>query len=217
MCFTPPQLHRLRVGVPRRSFIAARAPNMGMFAAGLLFLAGSANGQYLSDSSITAYSDPAGNMCTLADNGEQALQVYVVHSVGSNPLGVVAADFRVVASSGFAADYVGENIEPGFLVLGDLRSGIQIAYALCVSGSFLVATITYQGHGTSQPCSAIEIQPHPQAPSGAIEVMDCYFDTARASTLGSLYVNVEEGACAPWCNPVSVESSTWGRVKALYR
>lgn len=166
--------------------------------------------------SISLFSDPNGDSCVLIDDGDGPLNIYVVQKT---PLvrGWVDSRFRVSNSEGFNADYVGEVIH-AFAHVGDLRAGIEIVYGHCDTGTvLLLATMTYMGHGDSSPCAYLEVLPHPQSYSGGIDLMDCNFDTYKGSTLGPLLVNPTSGTCSSWCTPVSVESSTWGAVKALYR
>ena len=164
------------------------------------------------EATITLSSDPSATSCTLVDNQEGLLNIYVLNEI---PLGLVSSSFRVASSAGFNADYMSETIHMLFHT-GDLRTGIEITYAYCASGTVLLATMTYMGHGNSEPCAYLEVLPHPDSFSGSIEVMNCAFDTFRGGTLGPLLVNPVSSQCAPWC-VVSVQSSTWGAVKALYR
>jgi len=163
-------------------------------------------------STITLFSDPNGYSCTLIDNQEIPLNVYVINE----SRGLVDSRFRIASSEGFNADYLSEVVHMPFHI-GDLRAGIDIGYGYCATGTLLLATITYMGHGSSSPCAYLEVLPHPVSYFGTIEVMDCAFDTLRGSTLGPLLVNPSSGQCAPWCSPVGVQSTTWGAVKALYR
>jgi hypothetical protein len=165
--------------------------------------------------SVTLFSDPNGDSCTLADNGGGPLNIYVVNKIPPG-LGLVDSRFRVASSEGFGADYVSEVIHMPFHI-GDLRAGIEIAYNYCHTGTVLLATMTYLGHGTSSPCAYFEVLPHPESYTGGIDVMDCHFSTWEGCTLGPLLVNPSPGQCAPWCGPVGVQATTWGAVKALYR
>jgi len=169
-----------------------------------------ANAQTIHEA-VTVFSDPNGGSCTLVDDSEAPLSVYVIAKTS----GTVNSRFRVASSEGFNADYLSEVIHMPFHT-GDLRTGIDITYAYCAIGAVLLATMTYAGHGTSSPCSYLEVQAHPESYDGSIEVITCTFDTFRGVTLGPLLVNSSQGQCTPWC-VVGVRSSTWGAVKAFYR
>jgi hypothetical protein len=165
--------------------------------------------------SVTLFADESGTTCTLQDTAPGPLMMYVIHRIPEG-WGNVACRFSVAASPGFGGTYVGETIHAAFW-LGTLRDGIDIAYGQCALDAQLVATITFQGHGTSEPCSYLEIVPHPENWLGAIEVMSCSFETRPAPTLGRLWVNPDGEACSPWCATVPTHETTWGGVKALYR
>ena len=97
--------------------------------------------QYTADT-ITLFSDPSGDSCTLIDDQEGPLSVYVINE----SRGLVDSRFRIASSEGFNADYVSEVIHMPFYI-GDLRAGIDIGYGYCATGTLLLATITYMGHG----------------------------------------------------------------------
>jgi hypothetical protein len=165
--------------------------------------------------SVTLFADESGATCTLQDSTPGPLTAYVIHSIPEG-WGNVSCRFSVVVSPGFSGSYVAEMIHAPWWE-GTLRDGIEVAYNQCAIGSYLVATITFQGMGTSEPCSYLEIVPHPENWLGAIEVMSCSFETRPAPTLGRLWVNPDGEACSPWCATVPTHETTWGGVKALYR
>jgi hypothetical protein len=168
-----------------------------------------------SPGTITAFADATGSSCTLLDDSEKLFDIYIVIAVAPK-FGLAGSRFRIVTSAGFSATYVGEVVN--YPHSGDVQGGVTIAHGTCLPGTFLLATVTYLGHGTSAPCSSIDVIGHPDsyyAPS--IDVMDCHFAWLAASTLGSLLVNPVESQCAPWCSTVATERRTWGGIKALYR
>jgi hypothetical protein len=168
----------------------------------------------LSTATITAFADQAGTSCTLFDDSEKTFDVYIINTITPG-FGLAGSRFRVATSPGFSAAFVEEQIP--FLHSGSVRDGVTVVYGTCLPGTFLLATVTFLGHGTSAPCSAIEVVAHPESHyPGSIDVMDCHFDWLPAPTKGPLLVNAVEGQCAPWCI-VALEPTTWGAVKALYR
>jgi len=70
----------------------------------------------------------------------------------------------------------------------------------------IVLSVTYLLPGTSSACSCLRIVPYP-GDEPYIVCNGCDFMELPCSGGGSLHVN---------CT-VPVESTTWGRVKALYR
>jgi hypothetical protein len=158
---------------------------------------------------ITVFADEAGVSCSITDQTPGPITVYVLHT---NMSGMAFSDFKVAESSGFLATYVSETIEPGGHV-GDFRNGITLGYGSCVNGPLLLGSISYQGVGTSAPCSYLDVVAWRFPWPGT---QDCVGDDYPAPPLGRLYVNPQPGECSLWCS-VLTEQSTWGQVKALYR
>ncbi|HEX6791743.1 MAG TPA: hypothetical protein VF247_10575 [Candidatus Krumholzibacteria bacterium] len=159
---------------------------------------------------ITAFADPTGTSCSITDQTPGPFNVYVFHT---NFGGMYGVNFRVSESGGFHATYLSETLEaPGHY--GDFRNGIDLVYGACRNGPVLLGTISYEGHGTSESCSYLDIvgwhYPWP-------ETGDCIFMDYPAPPLGKLYVNPQPGLCQPWCGVVATAPATWGKVKALYR
>ena len=180
-----------------------------LFTAAFVTLTGGIAAAQDSPGNITLFADPAANSCSITDQAEGPFTVYVIHV---NMSGFAWSDFRVTESSGFLATYVSETVET-LNHVGDFRSGINVAYGSCVDGPLLLGTITYEGHGTSQPCSYLDVVPW-RFPW--VDTQDCNFQSFAAPPLGKLCVNPQPGLCEPWCS-VATEQTTWGGVKALYR
>ena len=87
-----------------------------------------------------------------------------------------------------------------------------MGYGSCLASPIVLVPINYFVHGTSAPCSFIDVV----APltTGQIEVVDCN-NNLLVATGARTFVN-PDATCD--CNlPVPVEETTWGRVKALYQ
>ena len=162
---------------------------------------------------ITVYANASGSSCLIVDSSPAVFTVFVLHTVAN---GATASFLSVNESPGFDATFVQEDIP--FYHVGTFRAGVTVVYGECISsGSFLIGTITYQGHGTSQTCSALDTSTNPNSgfPPPYAWSEDCSsYDYPAPSTM-PLYVN-PSSECPPSC-VVRSESSTWGRVKALYR
>jgi hypothetical protein len=167
-----------------------------------------------SPGTVTAHSDEIGSSCSLLDDADKIITVYVFTHVAPS-FGLGAVRFRLVSSTGFSATYSSEVIP--YVHTGNTQDGLNVAFGTCLSGDILVATVSYIGHGTSTSCSYLTVTGHPQSyfPPN-IDVMDCEFYWLPASTDGPLNVNPAGGQCSPWC-VVAVNQATWGAVKALYR
>jgi len=163
--------------------------------------------------SITVYGDASGASCSIADVSPALFTVFVIHNAVD---GSVGSNLRVTESSGFAATFVGEN--NAFYHDGTFRDGVNVFYAECLFSTFVIGTITYQGHGTSETCSTLETTGNPNWVEGFTPdpiTSDCTFQWYPAPSAMSLHINPSVECPAPCA--VKSQSSTWGRVKALYR
>jgi hypothetical protein len=175
----------------------------------LAFLLGARPVSAQSPGNITVFADQTASSCSIADVAPGTLTVYVIHTNFSEKN---SSDFRVSASSGFHAGYVGESYNPQLGHVGDFQNGISFGYGVCMAGPLLLGTISYQGFGTSESCSYLDVVawrfPWP-------DTQDCIFEDYPAPPLGKLVVNPTP-QCQPYCL-VATEPMTWGSVKALYR
>lgn len=137
---------------------------------------GSDNGVTVDDTDITpdppamggtigVYATPDGSAGKLYDTGG-LVTVYVVHDV---PEGARALEFSVDAPNGWRL--TGSRSEFP-LSIGDVNSGISIAYGECLTGPVTVMTLTYRSPGNVSPGAAFKVQAHPHSPD-AIQVVDC--------------------------------------------
>jgi hypothetical protein len=179
----------------------------------LFLLVATAPASAQSGGNITVYADPAGSLCSIADQSPGQFSVFVLHT---NMTGMFTADLRVFEGAGFTASFVSENIP--FVHIGTFRDGVSIAYGLCSEGSLLLGTITYLGNGTSAPCSIVNTTGNPNfpgAPTAYPVTQTCYFELLPAPSTTALHVNPTT-ECQQSC-AVATQPSTWGNVKALYR
>ena len=162
---------------------------------------------------ITVYADASGSSCSIADLTPALFTLFVLHT---NVYHAIAVNLSVTESAGFSATFVEEDIP--FYHVGTFRDGVTVVYDECIfSTPFLIGTITYQGYGTSETCSMLDTSGNPNwgEPTPYPITNACTFAWYPAPSAGPLYINPSP-ECSPPC-VVKTESSTWGRVKALYR
>lgn len=164
---------------------------------------------------ISAYSTPDGSELCLYDTEPGTMTVFIVHNLGyGGPSGVVTSRFAAPKPDCLAGTHVRDITPPGFVSLGDSQTGIIITYGGCRSGPdpFLILTIEYQVSGATPPGCEYAVIPDPDEPSGEVIVVDC--SSVTHTSWGSVaYINGKPGYCAG----IAAESSTWSRVKSLYR
>jgi len=164
---------------------------------------------------ISVVADPSGNICTLIDAAPAFFNVYIVHSDIANEYGIIGSRFKGVIGPGFTASYVSELIAVQ-AHSGSILTGITLAYDACSFGTLLLATVTFQGYGTSSACSYLDVGPDPDFGGETPIAQDCFLDLHSAPSTGPMYVNPEVGQCQPGC-VVATQTMTWGGIKALYR
>ena len=96
---------------------------------------------------------------------------------------------------------------------------LSVSFGSCISGSHVVATVTFVAPGNS-PCGTV----YTQAPSGyaCATGWRCDYSETCVSDVplwingaALTYPGVEEYSCG--CPPIATAPSTWGKVKSLYR
>jgi hypothetical protein len=158
---------------------------------------------------ISLTRDAAGTDPIINDP-QGTVRVYVFLSVYART-DAVACNFWAPKPSCFNAEYVGEtHYFP--LTIGDSQSGMVIAFGSCVSPQRLLARITYNVLGPTPQCCIYWVRPHPESESGHIEIVNCQ-DQVIYGEPGYMIFNSDATRCE---SVVPAESSTWGKVKALY-
>jgi len=158
---------------------------------------------------VTLYSDPAFTNCAITDI-PGLVSVYVVHEL--HP-GASAIQFSApMPSCWTGAVYLTDN-NPFPLVIGNSQDGMAVSYQGCFAGQVHVTTMLFFSQGAAGPCCSYEARPDPSAPSGQIEGVDCALSRTYPNA-GSAVIN-PTGYC-PCGYLISVETKTWGGVKALY-
>ena len=151
------------------------------------------------DERIEIFSDEALTDKTLIDSHSRIVDLYVAHFDTPATTGCL---FRIAPSPGFTGVWLGDS--SSWVTVGTTQSGIAIGYGKCMMGSNVLVKVSYQLFGTSS-CSTLTLAEHPILIPGGPYCDACFGEYRLPSN--SLAVN-----CA-----VGTQSTTWGRVKALYR
>jgi hypothetical protein len=162
--------------------------------------------------------------CEMLDNQPGLIAVTVHHIFTVGGLG---ARFRVEPGAGVTFTYVSETHHFAN-TLGNTQTGVEVCYDACAApNDSPLITIYYLSYGTSGPCSELRVVPHPSAET--VEVINCGGAPVAAWARGivlnpSLLCSpCERATMFPGtpkyfnCEPLPTRTSTWGRVKALYR
>jgi hypothetical protein len=197
-----------------------------ILAAAFLVASLSAPATTFATSSIAIWDGTYPDCFTIDTPGLHTVQVVQRFSVGT-----LAARFKIVSDPGMTMTYVSET-HPIAHSLGNTQDGLSVCYDECMTGTTVVAVITYMGYGTTEPCGKIRVVPHPLAETldamncgGQFEVMTCTHLEVRTTLAGGCNYCVSHMDLTSYpgtakffnCVPLPVESGTWGRIKSLYR
>jgi hypothetical protein len=155
--------------------------------------------------------------CELGSDNGPLVTLSVIHWPSTTATG---ARYRISACSStlvWIADY------SSFNITGDFTSGYVIDYGACLGYPIVAQTLLFIGTANS----AVKVMPHPESASGLVEGIGCNGEVEYPEP-GGICIKGTQDVC--WCNylgppyhhipctePVPVQASTWGSVKALYR
>ena len=157
-------------------------------------------------SGLSLYSDATLTDCTLSDH---EARIATVHVAEDSDRGATGIRFRIVGSAGFTGVWLSESTT--YVTVGNSQTDLSMGFGECLFGRFSVLTVTYQMFGTST-CSSLEIAPAQGFPVSLCQ--SCIFHEEPCIDNRALHVNCSGSFD---CNPLATQSTTWGRVKALYR
>jgi hypothetical protein len=105
---------------------------------------------------------------------------------------------------------------------GNFQDGTRISFPECLTGTIYLGSALYGTPGDTPPCSHIYLRNHP-IPStpdnyGLPVYANCgdpirYFPAATKESV----INPTDACSCLYCCPISVEETSWGQIKALYR
>ena len=162
---------------------------------------------------IMLHSDALATSCNITQNPSGLVTVYVFHSFHN---GVIASQFKIEDNG---ADFVwiaDELQQSGTLNIGTTNVGGTFAYGECITTNFNFVNVLYDTFGSSAKCSNLTVVPDPNEIDGILAAADCSspFPLKLVADGSELTVRCpDEVQCG---RVVPVESTTWGRVKALY-
>jgi hypothetical protein len=156
---------------------------------------------------LAIFTDEGLTQSTLEDNVPRIVNLFVVDSgdIATGDHIATGVIFATEPSPGFTGVWLGDASD--YLFVGDSQTKMNIAYGGCHLLPVVALTMTYQFFGTSSSCSELWITPPDGMPCVLSPDSGCNWVEHCITDLGHLRVNC----------PVATESTTWGRVKALYR
>lgn len=163
--------------------------------------------------SIGLFSDATSGICAAEAAVGLPLNVYVIHF---SPNGATGSAWRVDNSSAMVE--LGSSCNE-LSITGDPYTGISLGYGSCMSGTFVLCTLTFLKvtTGVIPGCYQLNVLPYPGEQT--VTTVDC--SQAAQAAAGGFFTfdwveNVTSGLNC-WDCTTAAQSSTWGAVKALYR
>ena len=164
---------------------------------------------------IDLYADDMGSSCELVDQGTGPRLVYVFLSGNTSATG---ARFRAPQPSCWlGATWLGDQaIPPGSASIGNSQEDWSIGWAPCMPLPLLIAQIVYLATGAASSCCEYAVEPPPPgSPTNRFVWAACDF-AEYPLTVGQEVVINPDASCR-CLNPLATQTTTWGRVKSLYR
>ena len=164
--------------------------------------------------SIDVYADGGQGSCNFVDvGGSSLIQVYIFHT---HTTGSTASMFKMEIPPSAVWNHLGDQWNMP-TTIGTSVAGVSLGYGSCQGqvADIHLGTVNFFTNTASAVCDLISIIPHPGAPTGLVEMVDCSLPSPIKYTLtkgGQGRVN-NDGSCS--CT-VAVEETTWGGIKALY-
>jgi hypothetical protein len=156
---------------------------------------------------IDLYADVTMSGCEIIDDGTAYRSVYVFVS-GVDVSGVSFAAPQPECWAG--ATYIGDVTSLGRV--GNSQTGVVVVFD-CINAPLLVLEILYFATGGESTCCRYRLFPDPLTGN---RYWDCHYREWNGWASGETVVINPDASCH--CQqPVATETSTWGRVKSLYR
>jgi len=154
---------------------------------------------------IGIYSDDSGSSCNLTPTIPLTETTAVIHKFA---VGTVGSRFKVDTSATTGVNLLG--IATTFVPIGSVSSDLSVMYGSCLSGSIVVGHLQIFWLGGT-PAGTLSVVKTPLY--ATVLFRDCA-NVDYPATGGHATINGTGSDCG---EPLAVESSTWGSVKALYR
>jgi hypothetical protein len=100
------------------------------------------------------------------------VDIAVVHYTGVAGASGIQLAAPMPSCFGNDASWVGDQWN-GTLTIGDSQNGVVVTYGQCVTGTFVVGTISFLVPNLPDQCCTVEAAGHPSSASGKVEALNC--------------------------------------------
>lgn len=166
---------------------------------------------------IELFSDAGATSCELEDHGIARVTVYAF-LVGTEP--AVAVRFKAPRPACWeGATWVADHVPYDYGSVGNSQEDWMVNFynnvPLCLAPPVLIGSTEYDATGVSLSCCELLPAAPLTSSQNVFLYVDCNYNDQPLSAGHGVTINPNDSChCV---NPVAIESSTWGRVKALYR
>ena len=164
---------------------------------------------------VVVSSDPGLWDCGIPDAGEGLAQYFVLHILTAGSTGV---SFSAPLPSCHTGAWLSDT--PAFpSAVGDSQTGVTITWGACLAAPIVILTMNVMTKGTTPDCCLFCVRP--ATGKSSVEARDCALAWLPSMGQPNL-INYTAGACVSCSHlgncddPLPVEPSTWGMLKALY-
>lgn len=175
-----------------------------------------ANARAQNPGRLAFYGDEARSQCAVFGGPEGAVDIYMYLVDGTNQNTVFF--YAPTPTCWEGAVWTGDAINDAFLHLGsshDARKGLAITFTQCLDSPIYLGKMGFTTTGTS-PCCYYEA--YPVEFEGMLGIVDCSLVKREVPFQGVTIDPDDSCACTAGTEtPTATETTTWGRVKALYR
>jgi hypothetical protein len=193
-----------------------------IFIAACLIAALACSTRVFAQNQLDLFADQASTQCQLSDAEPGLKFVYVFLNGPISATGVGFSAPRPACWLG--ASWATDILPAPRAVAGNTQTDIFITLYgdgdvnFCKETPVLVCTMLFVTSGTALPCCKISVAPiaKPIASYLPLYYFNCNNFNEQPLAVGRS-VTINDDASCPCELPVAVESSTWGRVKSLYR
>lgn len=155
---------------------------------------------------LELFADRAGISCALTDS-PGFVSIFVIQTGGESSTGV--GWFSAPKPACWNATWLTDNWAPNSLKWGTSQTQLLIAFGPCRPLPAFVAEILFMSAGSAPACCRYQI-------TSTSNYTNCNF-AELPMIVGPGSVTINPSTSCPCMGPVATESSTWGRVKSLYR
>jgi hypothetical protein len=165
------------------------------------------------DAGIALFADAEMSSCSLTDTDAGVKSVHMFHTGSPTTMGVQFSAPLPACWTG--ATWLADHIAAPFLFLGNSQTDLSIVYGTCHEPPIYLGRVDFYSTGVAGDCC--EYAASAAAGTGGITVVDCNFETQLVPSTGRVVINPTPDCPCDSEPPVSVQKTTWGKIKAMYR